>query len=191
MQTYDARKGEDFRISAPDGVFSSLEHQLYVIDNAYNLNWDRKTDLLKKCVLKTSRLGFFTVEPWKPGARKLILRLKQEFRIVSEYEGTLCGYFYITSDAVQKLFIIRKTSGEKNSGEWGIGGCIEEFDPPTRRSFIEKRTWGLFHVSGQPRNIGCYLSLGEMRQITFMTKIFDDLDSILTQLFASSSPNDI
>jgi len=181
MEIYDSRLGQDFRFNTPIGTFSSLEHHFYVLDNAGNLPWARGDSLLKECVLKTSKIGFFTIALWAPGAKKLATKIKQEFQVASEFWGSLCGYFDVETDSIQKLFEIRKMFGEGKSGEWGLGGCLEKFSPPTRISFAKNETWGFCHILNQPAKIGCLLYLGEMRQTTFMTKIFDGLDACLAQ----------
>lgn len=181
QEIYDPRRGQDFRIKTATGTFSGLEHNFYVVDNA-DSNWGNRLDLLNKCISKTSKIGFFTVAPWVPGAEKLRARIKQEFESVSECGGNLAGYFGLESDAARRLFAIRNEFGEGKSGEWGVGGCSEKFDPPTRTASAKKEAWEFFHLLTQPSKIGCLLYLGEMQQTTFMVKIFDGIDSYLAKL---------
>jgi hypothetical protein len=180
-QIYDPRRGQDFRINTATGMFSSLEHNFYVSDT-YDSDWDNRLDLLNKCISKTSKLGFFTIAPWVPGAEKHRTRIKQEFKSVSECGGNLAGYFGLESDAVRRLFAIRKEYGEGKSGEWGIGGCSEKFDPPTQTAPAKKEAGEFFHLLTQPSKIGCLLYLGEMQQTTFMVRMFDGIDSYVAEI---------
>lgn len=124
-------------MTAQNAEFSSLAHCFYILDDAHDLEWVKHEDLLKQCVLKTSKMGFFTVSPWIPGAKKLKTKIKEEFGEVFEFAGTLHGYFDIESDSIQKLLEIRKTFGGEKSGEWGIGGCLEKFNLPVRISLAK------------------------------------------------------
>ncbi len=182
LRIYDPRQKQDFRINIPGETFSSLDHGFYVIDNSHGLNWAQRLDLLKLCVLQTSKLGFFTLVPWVPGARKLRAEIGRKLESVIEFQGTLGGYFDSESDSIERLFKIREEFGGNKSGEWGFGGCLAKFTPPIRSSLARTESWDFSHVLRQASLIGCFLYLGEMCQTVFMTKLFPALDAHLGQL---------
>lgn len=180
--SYDARLRQDFRLNISGGTFSSLECYFYVLDNADNLDWVESATILEECIRNTSKYGFFTVVPWVPGANKLKAEIKKEFDVASELAGSLCGYFDVGTDSIQRLIKMRRKFGGGRSGEWGLGGCLDHFTPTKQGSFAKKEAWNIFHVLSEPQKIGCYLFLGEMHQTTFLTKIFDGLDEYLSQI---------
>jgi hypothetical protein len=182
MQLFDPRSGEDFILKDRhlNRTFSSLQHNLYVIDSIDEKKLDQKK-LLKICIPKTSRLGFCTLVPWVPGAKKLMERIHRELNSVHEYEGSLVGYFDVTRlDIIDALFDIRAAFGEYKTGEWGFGGCVTEFSPPRRISFLKGELWDFAHLISQAEKVGCLLYVGD-GYTTFLTRIFDDFDDWLVR----------
>lgn len=175
LKTYDPRLGQDFRLESPNYKFSSVENNFFVFDGTWEPDV-RALHFLNGCIVETSTLGFFVVTPLYPKADTLIKRLRQDFRIASEIEGSFCGYFEINPVSVQKLFLLREEFKGLASGEWGIGGCLGHFAPPTRRGFFGKNAWNLFHLSTQPAQLGCLLYLGEMQQGTLVSRLYEGFD---------------
>lgn len=88
LQSYDPRLGQEFTLNAHGRIFSSLEHQFYVLDNAGNLDWARGASLLVECIRRTSKRGFFTIVPWAPGAGHLVMEIKQWSQVFTGPDGT-------------------------------------------------------------------------------------------------------
>jgi hypothetical protein len=178
MSFFDPRLGQDFKVSVAIGTFSSLTHNFFVLDGIFDPG-TKDLKLLDLCISHTSKLGFFVVTPWIPGSSQLRQKLEQDFSVASEFEGSLCGYFNIATNSVEKLIEVRNAFGGKQSGEWGIGGCTERFCLPTRQKLSRGELWNLFHILNQPTKLGCLLYFGEMQQTTLLTRVFDGLDSAL------------
>jgi hypothetical protein len=181
---YDPRLGQDFKLGnrSRTTIFSSVEHGFYVQEWIGEVDWTRVIDPLASCLKATSQKGFFVVTPWQRRGNRLKSEIKKTFQNVQEFENSLCGYFDIDKDSLSRLFHIRNKFGSGASGEWGLGGCTESLAAPRRFSLSMSELWDLFHVLGQPAKIGCFLYLGELAQSTFLTRIFDDVDEIISKL---------
>jgi len=181
VHTYDPRLGHDYAISdhATKKTFSSLEHGFLVLDCIGAVDWTGQLALLRRSIESTSKQLFFMLDPWEPGARELRNAVEREFGSLQEFERSLCGYAAIGSDALERLLRLRAASSGSNSGQWCIGGCLAEFAPPVRLGFSKGQLWDLAQVLGQPEKLGCVLSLGEMQQSLFVTRLFDGLDTLL------------
>jgi hypothetical protein len=187
VRTYDPRLGQEYAVSdhATKKRFSSLEHGFFVLDCVGAVDWTSQLPLLNGCLQAISKKLFFTLDPWEPGARELRQALEREFGAVREFERSLCGYAAITSDAIDGLLQLRASFGGDSTGQWCIGGCLEEFASPVRMSFSKGQAWGLPLVLEQAEKLGCVLSLGEMQQSLLVTRLFDNLDNLLRQSSAT------
>lgn len=183
MTTYDPRLGQDFTMERAGNRFSSLDQNFFVLDGIWEPG-NNALDFLNECMVKTSKLGFFVVTPWVPGASRLVKRIAQDFSIASEVEGSVCGYFDVNPGSVEKLFLLREESNGARSGEWGIGGCMERFDPPARHALFRGETWDLFHIMAQATKLGCLHYYGEMHQASLLTRLFDGFDSAVKKVAA-------
>ena len=178
IQTYDPRLGQDcvfFSGPSEKPMFSSLEHGLYVVEAVGEMNWDMHQDLLLECILNTSTEGFFTVDPWGPGASNLKLMLMRQLNDVMEVGHSVLGYFTPSADSLRRLFSVRAECGGGSSGEWCIGGCSTKFSGQD----INCTEWNFNRLLHQADKIGCVLSLEEMQQSYFMVKPFDGLSEII------------
>ncbi|MFN7141916.1 MAG: hypothetical protein ACK4UN_21565 [Limisphaerales bacterium] len=180
---YDPRVGQDYSVSdfQTKRTFSSLKHGLYVLDCIGAVDWSSEMPLLTGCIQNTARRLFFMVDPWQPGATELSNALEREFGPLKEFERSLCGYAATDPEAVQQIFRLRESFGGDTTGQWCIGGCVEEFAPPVRTSLTKRQLWDLSLVLEQADKLGCVLSLGEMKQSLFATRLFDGLDNLLRQ----------
>lgn len=186
--TYDPRLRQDYSIVdfTTKKAFSSLEHDFFVLDCVGPCDWSRQLPLLTGCIENTSKKLFFMVDLWEPGAKELRNAVEDALGPVSEFECSLCGYAAIDSDALERLLQLRASFGGDSTGQWCIGGCLGEFTPPVRLGFTKGQLWDLAHVLGQSDKIGCVLSLGEMQQSLFVTRLFDNLENLLQQSTAKT-----
>jgi len=181
MKIYDPRLGEDFVFNDRHlkRTFSSLQHGLYVVDGGGSRLLDEQATLLKTCVERTSSLGFAILAPWSPGAKKLRNRITEVLDSVSEFEGSVIGYFTVQNvNTVDMLLDLRAASGADRSGEWGFGGCVGKFSSPKRLPATKGELWNFVHVLAQAEKLGCFLYRGD-GFTTFMTKSFPSLDVLL------------
>ncbi len=183
VRFYDPRLREDW--STTDFMtkksFSSLKHGLYVMDCVGVVDWTAELSLLNGCLQSTSKKLFFMVDPWPPGAAQLSNTLEHEFGPLKEFERSLCGYATIDAEVVQQLLRLRASFGGDTTGQWCIGGCVQEFTPPVRTGLTKRQLWDLCLVLEQAEKLGCVLWLGEMKQSLFATRLFDGLDNLLRQ----------
>jgi hypothetical protein len=183
MTIHDPRLGEDFvlRDSRLRTSFSSLRSGLYVMDLLDRGLLSELAKLVKRCIPRTSNIGFFTLGPWSPGAKAVRDRIRQEFPAISEFEGSVAGYFDPQNiQSLDMLLDIRSAFGGNKTGEWGFGGCTERFPEPKRSSFASGEWWDFAHILGSPENIGSFLYLGD-GYTTFMSKIFHGFDTVLAE----------
>ena len=183
VRIYDPRLGQDYSISnhQTKKIFSSLEHGFFVLECVGAVDWTGQLPFVNRCIEATSKKLFFMVVPWYPGATELREAVERELGPLSEFEHSLCGYTPIGSDALNRLMGLRRSFGGDKTGQWCIGGCLAEFAPPVRTSFWKGSLWDVALVLGQPEKIGCVLSLDEMQQSLFATRLFDGLDDLLRQ----------
>jgi hypothetical protein len=85
----------------------------------------------------------------------------------------------VSSDALSWLLELRRSFGGADTGRWCFGSCLAEFTPPVRSSFSKGQLWDVALVLDQPEKIGCVLSLDEMQQSLFATRLFDGFDNML------------
>jgi len=183
VRIYDPRLREDWSTTnfMTKKSFSSLKHGFYVMDCVGPIDWTADLALLNGCLQSASKKLFFMVDPWQPGAAQLSDALQREFGPLKEFERSLCGYATTDPDIAQRLFRLRTLFGGDRTGQWCIGGCVEEFAPPVRAGLTKRQLWDLCLVLEQAEKLGCVLSLGEMKQSLFGTRLFDGLDNLLRQ----------
>jgi hypothetical protein len=179
---YDPRLGQEFEITnlLTQKRFSNLLGGFFVITGV-GIDWDARVALLQEAISKTSNLGFASVTPWIPYTKSLISALKA-FPISHEFEKSLIVYSDPSAEAIEKILHLRRTHGLEASGEWCIGGCFEEFVSPERVSVFRSGSWDFAHILSQSDRIGCALELAEMKQSTFITRVFSDFDQWLTRM---------
>jgi hypothetical protein len=180
---YDPRLRQDYTVRNFMTVeeFSSLEHNLFVLDCIGTLDWAGELQLLIGCIQNTASKCFVMFDPWGPGKDELRNAIELEFGPVMEFEHTYCCYTNISIVTLDRLFQLRAKFDGYASGQWCIGGCIAEFTPPERTGFGKRQLWDIALVLGQPEKIGCVLSLGEMQQSFFATRLFKGLDILLSK----------
>lgn len=178
---YDPRLQEDYSIlnHTTKKTFSSMKYGFFVLEGVGELDWMVHLYFLNRCIEATSKKLFFMVDPWEPGARELRKAVEQKLGALIEFERSLCGYAPIDSDVLGWLLELRRYCGGDNTGRWCIGGCLAEFTPPTRIGFWKGQLWDVALVLEQPEKIGCVLSLDEMQQSLFVTRLFDGIDGLL------------
>jgi len=93
---------------------------------------------------------------------------------VLESDSSFFFYFEPSREFVEKILNLRDEYGGAESGEWCIGGSFETFD------FAEQKLphWDFAYFLSKSRNIGCLLHIGEMRQVIFLSR---DGDCIQTE----------
>lgn len=185
IRSYDPRLGQDYVVKnhSTKASFSSLAHGFYVLEVTGELDWDNYQDMLLACMRETSKSGFFTVVPWRPGAAKLKHALLQQFGKIVEIDNSLIGYFDPSTCLLNRLFAIRNECGGTSSGEWCVGGCSSVFSA----LHVKNSGWNLTYLMNQAEKIGCVLSLEEMEQSYFMVKAFDELPKIIDVVMSRGS----
>ncbi len=188
-EIYDPRNGKDYKITNSHyGVeFSSLDCGFFVLQLVGEVAWLQHAEILNRCIQQTSKSGFVTFARWLPQRLDVKSRLEAECDRLHEFGHTFCGYFPVSGDSVRRILELRAEAGEWDSGEWCIGGCLDDLTAPRRLSMFRSQHWGLPHVLGQSEKIGCVLALEEMLQTTLLTRMFDNFDRWLHDLVPSLS----
>jgi hypothetical protein len=181
VKVYDPRLGQDYSVSnfTTKRTFSSSKHGLYVWDCVGPLDWSSELPLITESIQRTARRLFFMLDPWQPQGQPLYEALTREFGPLLEFERSVCGYTRIGLEVVEQLFELRRTFGGDTTGQWCIGGCLQEFTAPVRTGFTKAQLWDLALVLDQADKLGCVLWLGEMQQSLFATRPFEELNALL------------
>jgi len=178
LKFYDPRKGESFELSSEKWTFSSLSSGFLVLDGYTEVEAERFSAPIKKCVHATSSKAFTVVRPWVPGARKLRGQLSATLPELVEIGGVICAFSL--PSVLDEVLAIRKATGGSNSGEWIFGGCVD----PHASQLLDIRALPLVSLLRRAEKIGCLISFGEHGQLTFITRLFNGVDAIAAEIAA-------
>ncbi len=179
IDIFSPLRKEEWKYEAEGFSFSSLDHQILVVDTV-GVDWSTYQSVLLSCVEATATLGFFRVTPWFPGRRSLRDALLSLFPNCKADGFSVFGYFGPTSRNLELIFNLWQERGGSAGGEWQIGGCLDEFQEP----IFETAYGGLDYFLRAIHNVGCVLSLEEMQQSTLLTSQFNGLTERLEILIA-------
>jgi hypothetical protein len=161
--------------------FSNLEAG-FIVAEGEGIDWGERVSLLSEAILRTSKLGFVTVDPWIPHTKEVMRALRKDFPINNVFRKTGIAYCGLGVGPIEHAFDLRRRCGQDVSGEWCVGGCIERFAVPRRVSLFGWGSWNYAHILGQAERLGCVLYLAEMQQSVLAVRVFDGLDEWLSRL---------
>lgn len=90
------------------------------------------------------------------------------FPILKTDGRDIFGYFDPTFENVKALFALRQSAGSWDSGEWYVGGCIDEFQIAKLNIKSSENVVNVFFR--EVKNIGCFLYMEENQQSMLLTR---------------------
>lgn len=186
VKIFDPREGQGYQISVMGEIFSSLAHNVMVIEAqprfntlgvsvfGQTLEMCQHRELMTFLLENTSRQGFVTWVPWTPepiGVRDLLRALPG----YDEADGSVMSTFGISRQGLDDVCRIR--SEAKYEGEWSIGGAREQLVSPRQIGIKGAMLWNLGHLLRQIDRIGCLFSK-EAGQVLLVSQLFDGVDRV-------------
>jgi len=182
LDKWNPRVGENYEIKDHNSglIFSSIQHDFYVVEATGFSSWTEKASELAKCLSKTSKVAGLLVSAWSPGANELLQAIRGEFDVVNESNRTIWAEINI-KNGVERALSLREKFGSGSSGEWVIigGDNIREIllsskFPPKQNNFLDILC---------SHEIGFFLEIGEMQQSLLITRYYQGIETDIAAIF--------